>query len=210
MTALSGSADSLSEEDLLGDALYQVNLLIWLLQPLPQGSSVRSLLNEAGYRLESIARPLPLPPTRRQQLADAGLGASQQPGPDILAQYADDQQWLLLEAKGSSFSVHSSTAVQARGLLVAGGDLTGPLGLAPSVRPEGAVAYLLPEVDAPLLATTLSHLKQELTTAAIPAAPAGALGLSRQSDGIYLHDQHTPRLRDSTGQDGSRDQSKDV
>jgi hypothetical protein len=190
MTASPDPADPRSEDDLLGDPLYQVNLLIWLLQPLPPGSGFRPLLKEAGYRLESIARPLPLPPARRQQLAEAGLAASQQPGPDILAQHANGRQWLLLEAKGNSFSASSSAAVQARGLLVAGGDLTGPLGLAPSTRPDGVVAYLLPEVAAPLLATTLSQIRHELAGASIPAAPAGALGLSRQSDGVYLHDQH--------------------
>ena len=88
-------------EELLGDSLFQVNFVLWMLQPA-NGTAVRPLLYEAGYRLKAIERPLPLGVEILDRLKLAGLNAKQEAAPDLLLIDSADEH-VLVECKRKMF-----------------------------------------------------------------------------------------------------------
>src|SRR5687768_14661512 len=87
--------------ELLDDSLFQVNLLLWMLQP-PHGSNIRPLLAEAGYKLRSIEEVLPLGPDLISRLKDAAIEAKENAAPDAILS-TDQDEHLLVECKASMF-----------------------------------------------------------------------------------------------------------
>lgn len=179
-----------------------------MLEELPQEAPFRPLLREVGYALHSIGRSLPLAPEYRLHLATVGIEAGQLPTPDILAWREARSEYLLIECKAAGFSPGSSTARQARALLVASADLRGPLGLPLGPMLPGVVSYLLPEPEAARLVEALGEIAEELRGSALPAAACTVFGLEERADGVYLLDRHPdsvlPRdLRMAIG-DGAR------
>ena len=51
---------TISPSELLGDSLFQVNLLLWMLQP-PNGSNIRPILAEADSSSGRLRRYFPWP-----------------------------------------------------------------------------------------------------------------------------------------------------
>ena len=47
--------------DLVSDPLFQLNVLLWLTQPLPQGSALVPLLYQQGFTVYAISPALALP-----------------------------------------------------------------------------------------------------------------------------------------------------
>lgn len=95
-----------SIHDLLGDSLFQTNLLLWLLQP-PNGSSVRPLLAEAGLKLRSIEEALPLGTNLVASLKKAGLTAKENAAPDAIL-LNDGAEHLVVECKVNMFGAAAS------------------------------------------------------------------------------------------------------
>lgn len=92
--------------DLLNDSLFQVNLILWMLQP-PQGGNVRPLLMEAGYKLRSIEPPLTFDPRLIARLKAASVSVKENAAPDvILATEADEH--LIVECKAKMFGAAPS------------------------------------------------------------------------------------------------------
>lgn len=95
-----------SPSDLLGDSLFQLNLLLWMLQP-PNRSNIRPLLSEAGYKLRSIEETLPLSPALLTRLSNAALTAKEDAAPDAIL-LNDNAEHLLVECKASMFGPQPS------------------------------------------------------------------------------------------------------
>jgi hypothetical protein len=113
--------------DLIGDPLYQVNLLLWMLQP-STGRPVNPLLQNAGFRLWDIERERPLPLDLASRLQTDGLAVRNPVAPDVLVD-SPDKLFLTLECKRSMFGSQPQPGMsdgairQARSLL-----LQAPLG----------------------------------------------------------------------------------
>ncbi len=177
---------------LLRDPIYQLNLVLWMLEELPQEAPTYPLLRNLGYELHSIGGNLSLPPDSRLRVADSGLGVVESPGPDVIASRARSSEFLLIECKGASFGAGSSNADQARGMLIASSDLRGPLGLAAAPEPVGIVGYLVPEPEAVALQDGLGDVKQQLERANLPSSSFTVLGVEERADGVYVLNRHPP------------------
>lgn len=176
--------------EILEDPVFELNVTLWMLQPLPGTAAIRPVLREAGYTLDSISRPLPFPLAQRAELA-AIAGSSDPPAPDVLAAGSASADWLIIECKGSGFSPDSSNSRQAMKLLAIAANLTPPLALpAGQIRP-GHVVYLTRDEDRDAMGETLAELRRRLAEKALPAGLSGVLGLSSHDDGVYIERSKT-------------------
>jgi hypothetical protein len=87
--------------DLIGDPLYQCNLLLWMLQP-STGVVVKPLLQQAGYTLRFIEPKLPLPLTISNKLKTDKLLTADEGAPDMIIQ-GQSPDYVIIECKRSMF-----------------------------------------------------------------------------------------------------------
>jgi hypothetical protein len=94
----------------------------------------------------------------------------------------------MVECKGKSFGTQSSTAEQARTLVIAAGPrLAEILGLQPSGTQRSAAAYLVPVSAAPQMRQTLGLLEEELHSVNMTSGQTCILGLEPASDALFLN-----------------------
>lgn len=175
-------------ETLIKDPVFQLNLVLWLVQPAPEGAPTSPVLRNAGYHVMAVSRRLHPPPDMRGKLA-AVAGSGDAPAPDVLLAHAgqpSDPTILVIECKASGFSANSSTAKQARKLLAVGADVSAPLGLATGQPRPGHLTYLTVLNEQHRLRETLASLAEEVAAADLPVAAKGVLGVERRDDGIYV------------------------
>jgi hypothetical protein len=175
--------------ELLGDSLFQVNLLLWMLQP-PNESSIRPLLSEAGYKLRSIEEALPLGPSLIAQLKNASIAAKENAAPDaILA--TEKAEHLLVECKASMFGAvpsqngSDSNQRQARSFLIQTPDVLRSA-LAGSKVTKASVAYLTRHDDGHDQSAGVLTLAQELKAAKVPAVDCCVWRITPHEGGIGL------------------------
>lgn len=181
---------SRNDSAILSDPIFQLNFVLWMLHRSPVGAPIRPILREAGYVLDAISRPLPPPIALRPRIA-ALVGSSTAASPDVLAEGPKQTPWLIVECKGKSFGVGSSTARQALKLLATAPDLTESLGLSSgSVRPAH-VAYLSQSEECHLFVETLAEVRAQLAAAGMAAGTAGTLGVARRQGGMYVERSDT-------------------
>jgi len=98
--------------------------------------------------------------------------------PDVVLTHEGDRKFAFTECKASSFGPTSSTAEQARSLLlVAGPRAAEALGLAPGDISESLLAFVIPHDEQKLLGPTVSNLRGELERNKLPPAHSSFLGL---------------------------------
>jgi len=173
--------------ELVRDPVFQLNSVLWLVQPLPGGAGMTPVLREAGFEVHAVAPPLAPPPDVLLRLKDSGLAHQDRVLPDVVLRQARNRRFALIECKGRSFGRDSTNASQARTLIViAGPRLHESLGLQPSDVAEGAAAFLVPEADASRMRATLAELRDELTQANLQCGGALAVGIDPQTDALIL------------------------
>ncbi|MFF3451224.1 hypothetical protein ACFYXJ_29225 [Streptomyces sp. NPDC002667] len=162
------------------DPVFQVNACLWLVaKPSPAKDGQRPYY-DLGYRLRSLGAPLAFKDELRPKLAKSSLGAKP-PEPDVLIHHIASGDHLVIECKASSFSSSSSTAGQARKLLIACADADSAVGVAG----EAFVIYVIPGEDCQLQMTTLAELTAELNSEEFVTAPYGTLGLQVDDEGLW-------------------------
>lgn len=173
---------SADPDSILADPVFQLNLVLWMLQGLPDRGPVRPLLREAGLLLESIGRRLSIAPEHRPRLRELGFGDGA-PGPDVVATDLEECPAVAIECKSNSFGPESSDARQAARILVAAQSLPSLLG-----RPGGAgqVAYVTQYGDHERLADALVVLRERLAEAGLRCAVCWTLGLVRVPEGLAI------------------------
>jgi len=173
--------------DLIADPLFQLNSLLWLTQPLPAVSSIRPLLLERGFVVHAIGPLLPLPPDIRLALADLSIATQGSARPDAVLRRDRDMRYGLVECKGKAFGTKSSTAAQARTLVIAAGSqMAEILGLAADEVQGSVAAYWVPTQAGVEMHETLGLLHGELADAKIACGTTCVLGLEARKDAIYL------------------------
>src|SRR5205823_3552170 len=121
------------ETDRVSDPLFQLNVVLWLTQPLPQGSSIVPLLHERGFVVYAISPPLPVPLDLQAAAQSARVALQNSGRPDVLLAHPLERKFAFIECKASSFGPNSNTAEQARSfLLMAGPRAAEVLGLDPA------------------------------------------------------------------------------
>jgi hypothetical protein len=171
--------------DPCSDPLFQLNAVLWMLQPHPAHSTaVNAVLYRSGYAVRSIGQTLTADPGLERSLATK-LELRGAPRPDVLASSAADDPWPIFECKKSSFGPESSTSAQALKVLVRGSDLSLAVG-APAGHPvSGCAVFVTRDDQARALQDTIDQLRAAAEQAGVPAAPAATLSL-RQESGVGL------------------------
>ena len=174
--------------ELVSDPLFQLNTLLWLTQPLPRVANIRPVLWERGFVVHAIAPQLTLPPDVRLVLKDSGFPHQDSFRPDVVVRRERDLRYGMVECKGKSFGTQSSTAEQARTLVIAAGPrLAEILGLQPSDAQRSAAVYLVPVSAAPQMRQTLGLLEEELHSLNMRSGQTCILGLEPASDALFLN-----------------------
>jgi hypothetical protein len=139
------------------------------------GYVVKPVFFENGFRLLYIEQPFPFPPELMSAIDSSDLDISKQPEPDVLLRRSSDQRALYFEAKSESFSSDSTTAKQARGHLLAVGDVFADV-LAP--LESCLLCYVLPEERRELMSACLAELTAQLTERELPVGESSVHGLA--------------------------------
>lgn len=175
-------------DELIGDHLFQLNLALWLSQPLPQDFAIRPIFKESGYSVHSISQPLALPIPIREKIRGKNINVQDGCSPDVILEKSGKNSFLLIECKKQSFGTNSTTSEQARALLLLKGRaLSEALGLALDTIVENKIAYLTRDDQRTLLNDTCKSMITELENAGFSVCPAYCLGIKCDStNSIYL------------------------
>lgn len=176
-----------SDAVLSADPVFQLNVLLWALEDLPHMDAVQPVLRRAGYRVESLGRPLLLPADEQTASALRTITGSADRSPchpDLCVENQDHPVTLVVELKSRGFSQDSSNVRQAAKLIIASQDLAESY--AETLPRPGHVVYGTVESDAARLAETLQGLRESVASHAMPAAPAATVGISIDDEGARL------------------------
>ena len=99
--------------DVVRDPLGQLNLALWMAQPVPPEFPIRPVLREAGYRLLYLAPPMPLLPGIRDRLQAAEIPYVAAPEPDVLLSAEQGQAYLRPGGPGRRITVQSEVGREA-------------------------------------------------------------------------------------------------
>ena len=202
-------------EALIGDDLYQLNLVLWMLQPAPpaRGTSRRTsqqrgaiaapkptvvnpVFRQAGFHLYAIEPSLPLPLDLRDKLKKSGVEVSDSPRPDVVMK-SDAGEFAIVECKRSLFGDgagqppdHLRPQRQARGLLLnAPAVLSGALALSPSKVKASAVVYLFPSSGRADQTKGIESINAELLKAGFATASLVAFALEIKGGWVVMRSQ---------------------
>lgn len=162
------------------DPVFQVNSCLWLVSDQANGVSPTRPYFEAGYRLRSLGPRFPFSTSIKPKLISIGWNPAP-PEPDIVVHHHESGDHLVFECKASGFGFESSTAGQARKLLIAGADPESAL----SVAGDAFILYTLPVEDVDLQMQCLEEVRAEIEEAGFNAAAHGTLGLEIDESGLW-------------------------
>jgi hypothetical protein len=161
---------------------------------MPAGAGLRPVLREAGFEVDAISPLLTLPPDILLRFKDSGLAHQDHIRPDVVLCRQPDGRYGVVECKGNSFGVDSSTAKQARTLLVAAGPrLDESLGLKSGTIKRSVASYLVPSPAAGDMGLTLQALDGELRSGKLPVGTSCVLALEPGAAAVSLVADGTAR-----------------
>ncbi len=169
------------------DPLFQLNLAIWLTQPQHADNvCVDPIFYKSGLSIYSIGPLLTLPLDIK--LAIKGkINFKDSIRPDLILEKKELNRYCLLECKGSSFGSGSSTAEQARTLLlIAGPIISEVLGVGSRRQNAGVLCYMTGPNQNSMLGTTLLELKEEIESIGLEPGPFGCIEISADESVITL------------------------
>ena len=175
-------------DDLMRDAVFQLNLLIWMAKEQPSTAyRVRPFFVENGFRIVYIEQPFAFPDAVARAIEKSKLQIRKTPEPELILGRSADQKGLYFEAKANSFSPESTNSTQARGHLLA----CGPA-FAETLSPlqQALLCYLIPKDRCALMQPCLDTLSKELQAESLAPGPHSSHGLERAGQElIYSWDQ---------------------
>lgn len=169
---------NLTVSELAKDPLFQLNTLLWLAQPLAKDGDITPLFYQKGFTVYAISPLLPIPPDLRLASQQSGITLREGVRPDVVLSQSEQHKHAVIECKAGSFGAQSSTAEQARSLLIAAGPRSAEIfGLSPAEISASILGYLIPNSDREMLSQTLSELRGELADNGLPGGVSCVLGL---------------------------------
>jgi GTP cyclohydrolase II len=175
------------QRDLIGDPLFQLNVMVLLSWRGTRRAGITPLFAEAGYELSFIERTIPVPEPARLRLTESGIEVQMAASPDVFLEHPDARAFVPIECKRSSFSAASSTARQARAmLLLEGSVLASFIGKPPGGTWSGVLTYLSVEGNGTPLLATLRQLSEELRGNGARVSESASLEISWGSEGVYV------------------------
>ena len=165
--------------ELIKDPLFQQNMVFWLAQE-STGDDVVPVLHAQGFGVFAVGRRLSLTAPTRAALATASIDSGHVTSPDVLLLRSSDGRLLMVECKASSFGTGSSTARQARAMiLVCGGETADVVGLSETEFGAALLGYLVPDGQAGPLTSTLAELEDEMRSASLAPGESTVLALAQ-------------------------------
>ncbi len=178
-------------DEIVEDPLYQLNLTLWLLQPLRDGYPLNPLLREAGYELFAISPGMPLGPALRETVTSGSVDSAVEPGPDLLLSRDERGEFVVWECKSQLFGAESSSARQARGLLLqAGEQFNLAIGLELKARPDLYLVYLSKHLSCQEYLSRLCSIKHDLELKGMKTLPVGGIGIVNRDIEVCLHNAY--------------------
>ena len=171
------------------DPLFQLNVVLWMAQPLPSGleGQPQPLLYSRGFTVYAVGPLLALPPAVRLAVVDSGVDTQESAAPDVVLARQRDGRFAFVECKGGWFGVESSTARQARALLIMAGPAAADvLGLQADGISEAMLSLISSEEDRGKLGDTLHDLGRELSQAHFRVGPSDVLGLRTDGGNVSI------------------------
>ena len=166
--------------ELIRDPLFQQNVVFWMAQE-STGDVITPLLHSRGFGIFAVGRRLSLTAPTRSALAATAMAANYAAAPDVLLLRVVDGRLLVVECKRSSFGTDSSTARQARAMiLVCGSDTADAVGLSSTEFGAALLGYLVPDGQADPLAATLTILEDEMRNSSLVPGESTVLALAHQ------------------------------
>lgn len=185
-------------ERLCNDPLFQLNLVIWLAQPKPEGFPIKPIFYQSGFSIHSISPPLALPPDIRIITTESSLDLQDGAKPELILIDNNRTKLILIECKKSSFGISSTTSKQARTLLLLAGPIVSEvLGLGKRSSAKGILCYLTKSDQLQSLENTLLALTQELQKLKLEPGDYSGLGISLSEQALSL--EYSERVKDLLG-----------
>ena len=178
---------NLTESDPTRDPLFQLNMILWLTQPLPIDASIEPLLYNRGFTVYAISPLLTVPPDVRIVAQEAEVMLQDAVCPDVVLSNEINRKYSLIECKASSFSPSSSSAEQARSLFtVSGSRVAEVLGLVPDQVSESLLVFGTRDSERNRFEPSLSSLLSEIKAKRLPAGDFSILGFLLAGDVISI------------------------
>lgn len=164
--------------ELLKDPIFQLNAPLWLSQPLPGSYEITPLLYKQGFTLYAIGPLLSIPLDLQLIAQEARINMQNRVSPDIVLENKSDRKFAFTECKATSFSPTSSTAQQARALLVVAGPRASEvLALGTGQVSSSLLVFVMPDDECKRITQTLESLCSELDENELPSGRFCTLGL---------------------------------
>jgi hypothetical protein len=175
-------------EEICRDPLFQLNLLLWLSLPSASKKPLRPILNEVGFSVYSIDPLLTLVPEQRILIKEKNVKCQDSARPDVVLRKKNNTQtFVLAECKRSSFGTGSSTAEQARTLMmISEGAFKDVMGLDRYAKVESSTVFFVPEDQTNLMSVTVKEIEEELVNSGISHGQAYVAGIIGNEKGIFL------------------------
>jgi len=174
-------------EQLCGDPLFQLNLAIWLAQPIPRSFSIRPIFYESGFSIYSVGLLLALPPGLRLDIKKHALDCQDGAKPDLILATDNREKLCILECKRASFGVDSSTAKQSRTLMLLSGPVVSEvMALGQQVSAQGILVYLTKTDQMMNLQNTLKELSREINVMKLKTGEYDCLGIKSNEKAILI------------------------
>lgn len=170
---------------IIEDPVFQLNLLLFLTWDAPSTGDIDPVFLRSGYNLSFVETKLTVPDAIHLRLSEGGLHIQRTARPDIFLEHEESHTLVPMECKRSSFSSTSSTAAQARSLLVFDGIQLSTFVGKTSVW-ESALTYVTVTGNGELLITTLQELSAEIFSYGYGTAKVSCLEIALRNDGVYL------------------------
>ncbi|HAW50507.1 TPA: hypothetical protein DCX16_06130 [bacterium] len=178
--------------DVIKDPIYQLNLMLWLLQPLKNNYPLRPVLKELGYELFAIGPSMPLSPELRERLKELSISCAEAPEPDLLISRNKTFEFITIECKAQMFGPASEKqADQARALLLQNGEQFNlAIGLEIDASPDIHLVYVAKHSETYNLEQGICQIQNELREAGLDPVRTGAIGIDFYQDKVYLRNNY--------------------
>jgi len=171
---------------LCGDPLFQLNIAIWLSQPIPEYFFIKPVFYQAGLSIYSISPSLTLPIDIRLIISESHVNAQDCVKPDLVLKSDKKPRFVIVECKKSSFGKLSSTAEQSRTLMLLSGPILSEVLGGKISNITGILCYLTQFDQISPLERTLSELTDELKKVKLEPGKYGVLGIKPSDKYILL------------------------
>ncbi|GIO22259.1 hypothetical protein [Oceanobacillus sp. J11TS1] len=168
--------------------LFQLNLLIHLSLPYPNGSNFYPYFNRQGYTLKFIEKSIPLEPVSIKKLSEV-IGKKKAVTPEVILYKDNEKEYLLIECKVRNFDVdwsHHGTRQAAGYLSLTPNHLKDFFRLESESKINAKIVYGVTQQKQQKMSHTLQSISETVKEKLGHALNYEIFGIEIKSDSLYL------------------------